>query len=242
MTPKQLHDYFRSQVADLAAPTLWSEDDVYGYMDEAHKMFVRLTGGIADAETDDIVTLCFDSGEQFAKLDPRVLEVRDASRDNDGAQIDVFNIEDFKFGNANLVRRDEDYYFGTFQRGPSIKWRTRTGSPIKAIVLGMQRNKARAYPIPVIGEDVHIEVYRLPLFTLTKGNKADFVFEVDEEHHKSLVWWMSYLAFQKHDADTYSKTYSELYEKKFQEYCIVLAEREQERRRRKPRKVQYGGI
>jgi hypothetical protein len=244
MTPKQLHDYFRSQQADVAEPYLWTSDEVYNYMDEAHKMFVRLIGGIPDSSTVAVTEVNFVANDAFAPLDPRVLEVTDASRESDGVQIDVFNIEDFKHGNASFVRRDEDYYFydGIVGRGPTIKWRTRTGTPVKGVILGMQRNQIRAYPIPTEDQTVLLDVHRLPLFTLTRQNHPDFVFEIDEIHHRYLAWWMQYLAFQKHDADTYSKTYSELYEGKFMGYCQKIATAEQERRKRKPRTVQYGGL
>ena len=244
MTPKQLHDYFRAQISDVIEPFLWTSDEVYAYMDEAHKMYVRLIGGIPDSSTCEIVEVCFNAGEPFAKLDPRILEVTDAARENDGVALDVFNIEDFKHGNAYFTHRNDDYYFyaGVVGRGPTIKWRTRQSSPIKGLILGMQRNMVRSYPILSIGETVLLDVQRLPLFTLKKSNHVDFEFEIDEEHHRSLVWWMMNLAYQKHDADTYSKSYNETYEKKFMDYCKGLAEREKLRRQRKPRLVQYGGL
>ena len=244
MTPKQLHDYFRSQAADVAEPYLWPSDEVYTYMDEAYKMFVRLIGGIADSTTREIVEVDFTTGEPFACLDPRILEISDAARENDGVAIDVFNLEDFKHGTAHFVHRNDDYYFydGVVGRGPTIKWRTREGSPIKAIILGMQRNKARAYPIPTRGETVLLDVQRLPLDTIKSNNHKEVVFEIDDEHHRPLVWWMMALAYQKHDADTYSKTYSENYESKFTDYCKQLAEREKVRKQRKPRLIQYGGL
>ena len=41
MTPKALHDLFRAHVRDEEYPYLWSETEVYLYMDEAQKMFCR---------------------------------------------------------------------------------------------------------------------------------------------------------------------------------------------------------
>ena len=48
MNATELSDYFRSQVRDEVAPYLWTDTDVLTYMNEAQKMFVRLTNGIYD--------------------------------------------------------------------------------------------------------------------------------------------------------------------------------------------------
>lgn len=54
MKVQELYDQFRSDAMDTVAPYLWSDTNVYRYMDDAYKMFVRLTGGIGDFTTQDV--------------------------------------------------------------------------------------------------------------------------------------------------------------------------------------------
>lgn len=248
MTPKQLHDYFKAQIADVVDPELWSSDETYAYMDEAHKMFVRLIGGIPETENEDLCQVTFTAEEAFADLSPLVLEIRDASRVADGVQIDVFDIQDFKSGFAHLVRRDDDYYLydGVIGRGPSIKWRTRTSAQIKALITGIQRNRIRSYPILAEGAEdlvVQLDIYRLPTTTITKANSGDAnQFQIDDIHHRYLTYWMQFLAFSKHDADAYNKAHATLYEEKFINYCEKLVLHEEQKRKRRPMTIAYGGL
>lgn len=248
MTPKQLHDFTKAQLADVVDPELWTSDEIYAYMDEAHKTFVRLTGGIAESENTDLCQITFTAEEAFTDLSPLVLEVRDASREDDGVQIDVFDIQDFKSGDAHLVRRNDDYYLydGVIGRGPSIKWRTRTGQQIKALIVGMQRNRIRSYPILAEGAEdaiIQLDIYRLPTTTITKGNSSDAnQFQIDDIHHRFLAYWIQYLAFSKHDADAYNKAHATMYEEKFINYCEKQALAEENKRKRRPKLISYGGL
>ncbi len=53
MNVQEVFDQFRSDAVDEVAPYLWSDTDVFRYMNDAYSMFVRLTGGIADFTTQD---------------------------------------------------------------------------------------------------------------------------------------------------------------------------------------------
>ena len=43
MDSTALHDLFRSEVRDEATPYLWSDAEIYSYIDDAQKMFCLLT-------------------------------------------------------------------------------------------------------------------------------------------------------------------------------------------------------
>jgi len=165
VTPKQLYDYWRTQIFDNATPFLWSEDEAYRYMDEAQIEFVRRMGGIADSTTSSVVRVEFGPDEPFAPLSPLILTVRDAYREEDSRVVDVFNVEDFKFDNIGRNVRREDYYssWTTWSRNVGPEWRKRTGSPIRSVIVGLEPNKIRAWPIPTTGDAVILDVYRLPI-------------------------------------------------------------------------------
>ena len=48
MNSTGLYDAFRSDVVDTARPYFWTDDDVWRYAADAHRMFLRLTGGVSD--------------------------------------------------------------------------------------------------------------------------------------------------------------------------------------------------
>ena len=80
MNVLELYDQFRSDVVDVIKPTIWSDDDVFRYMDDAYKMFVRLTGGIADF-TSDFARVNIVTGEKVGEYDKRILRIMKAYRD-----------------------------------------------------------------------------------------------------------------------------------------------------------------
>lgn len=241
MTPVQLHDLFRVRVDDTVAPFLWSEDEIYRYMDEAQREFVRRTGGISDSSTEAIIRVEFSPNEAFAALSPLILTIRDASRETDGRMVDVFNIEDFKFDNLGRSRVREDYWspWTAWYRSVGPEWRQRTGSPIKAVIVGVEENKLRGWPIPTESDVVLLDVYRLPKDEIKKSSQCQF--EIAQQHHFYLLQWMMDLAYQKQDVDTCDRDKAQGFEDKFVAYCERVW-RENERKRHKPRAVAYGGL
>jgi hypothetical protein len=242
MTPKQLHDLFRTQIADTIEPYLFSSEEIYEYMTDAQRMLCRLTEGIPDATSSDVVRLEFGPGESFATMSPLVLTVRGAARESDGREVRVLNIEDFRFG-LGAASIDTDYGQGLVRpfsgQLNSPTWRLRQGPQVNALILGMERNKARAFPIPTVNNAVIIEVYRLPRGTLSEQRSCTF--EVDDQHHRHLLLWMKSLAFAKQDVDIRDEVQARNYEGQFYAYCEKVKS-EQTRAKHKPRKVVYGGL
>jgi hypothetical protein len=242
MTPKQLHDLFRTQIADTIAPYLFSTDEIYEYMTDAQRMLCRLTEGIPDATSADVTKIDFGPMVEYGSMSPLVLTVRGAYRKSDGREIEVLNIEDFRYGTGGL-NIDYDYLPGGGNAAAgyadTLRWRIQTGPQINAIILGMEKNKARCYPICTVGDTVMIETYRLPRGELTVS--ANCQFEVDAQHHRHLLLWMKSLAYAKQDVDIRDDRLAAQYEQDFTEYC-EKARREQGRAKHKPRTVLYGGI
>ncbi len=226
MNSSELYERFRDDVQDKAQPYFWSDTNVWDYMNDAYRMFVRLTGGVADFDSD----VCFVdvvAGEATAPHDKSILRFMGGQRKSDNQPIEIINFTDM----GKL--RASDY-----GQAKSLLIDSTTG-PVKYVVTGMKRNTLRWIQIPEVSDTIQFNVYRLPLNTID-GDNQEFE-DVDEDHHLHLLNWMKYMAYNKHDADTYDPVKAESYKKKFEDYC-ALVRAEWERYKAKTRTVSYGGL
>lgn len=220
MTPVQLAALFRSDVNDLIDPFLWTDDDVYSYMDDAQKMFCRLTDGISDATTPEVCFINTPQGTDWIDLHASILKIRGATLASDGRDLEVINYEDMA--------------------GRSLRFTTQPAY-LRTIIVGMEENKARALR-PVAADDaINLLVFRLPLATLIATPAQPQAFEIAEHHHFHLLDWMKHRAFLKQDAECFNRSKATEHDAIFREYC-ALAKKEQGNKRHKVRQVVYGGI
>lgn len=220
MTPAASLALFRSEMKDAVAPYLWSDPEVYTYIDDAQKMFCRLTDGISDATTTAVVNVAMPAAGEWIALHPAILKIRTAHRAFDGRQVVLVNHED-------LDRR-------------GLRFDGRTCTRAELLVTGMEENKARLYPIPSNDDTLLLTVFRLPIATLSGAQ--DEVFEIGEQHHYHLLTWAKSRALLKQDAETFDKSKSGELEAAFRAYCHQ-AQKEQEKKRHKgARTVSYGGL
>ncbi len=218
MDSTELRDQFRSGVLDQVEPFLWSEDDVYDYLNDAQKMFARLIGGLGDC-TSNLTTINYTPATDWVSVSERILKFRDAYSvlPADGRPIEIINYEDLH------TRR--------------IRFDGRTGRP-KYLITGMEADKARLYPFPDISGTIQLLIDRLPLKEVTD---ADQKLEVNAMHKTGLGLWMKARAYAKQDAETFDRGKSDGFETKFRAYCAA-AKLEKDRAKHKTRVVVYGGI
>lgn len=230
MTAQELHDQFRSDMVDTARPYLWSNEDVTRYMNDAYRMFVRLTGGIADF-TSDLSRVAISAGEATSPMDGRILRVMEAYRLSDEGKIEVINQTNMTF------QRDNDY--GRMRP----LYQDSTPGPVRYMIIGAQRKVVKWVQVPLVDDTAQLFVYRLPEVSLDPADPdMDFAFdEVGEEHHMHLCLWMQHLAYRKADADTFNRGRSDEYKALFESYC-GLAAAEWERYKHKNRETVYGGL
>jgi len=226
MDSTSLYDRFRSEVFDSAEPYLWTDNEVFQYMDAAQKTLVRATGGIADS-TSDLTKLTVVAGDPWVVVDPRVLTIRRAQLESNGRVLALLNHE-------NLASMVDTYDYG-LQRGPRMD--TQEG-PVRYMVLNMDQDRVRLIAVPAAEDVIQLMVYRLPLTTIVGSGQA---LEVAEQHHEALVIGMKSLAYRKQDAETRNDKLAKDCEMTFAAYC-TQARRERERREHKPRAVAYGGL
>jgi len=208
-----LLEHFRSDVSDEVAPYLWSDSEVWRYMNDAYRMFVRKIGGVADF-TSAATQIPVIATEVVGDVDKSILRVMNAYRLSDNTPLKVLN-------------------------GPGSAPPTTLAGPVHAMVIGEQRHVVRWTSIPVADDTVQLSVYRLPLDTIT-GDAQEFT-DVDEDHHLALLDWMKHLAYKKQDAETFDRARSSESEQSFSDYCAFVKD-EHERYKHVNRTVAYGGI
>lgn len=217
MDSGELHDAFRVDTEDREQDPLWSSPEIFRFVDEAQKMFCRLTEGIEDSRTPSVTRLEFLAGQEWAPISPKILKIR-AAYDADGREIE-------------LVSSERAAELG-------VRFRGHQASRIRALAEGFDQNAVRAWPTPSAATTVSLSVFRLPLCTIEDRDQA---LEIPEHHHFSLLLWMRYLAYSKQDAETFDRRQAEESAQRFRQYC-AQARAEQTRRRRPITAIAYGGI
>lgn len=157
MTPRELIDTFREETRDTAEPYLWSDREILRYLNEAQRMFCRLTWGIADSRS-RVCRISYARGEREVPFDPRILKIRELRR-GDGKRVTIENIETLD------VRHDEE------------------GAP-HTVVVDIDMNMMSLYPLPHEDGELHLMVNRLPLQDMAEGHTDP---EINEQHHFSLL-------------------------------------------------------
>lgn len=218
MDSSALLSLFRADVRDEATPYLWSDAEIFAYIDDAQKMFCRAQGGIADA-TSAVTQIAVTAGAAFVSISPLILKLRSVRRLTDGRDVEILNFEDLQADRSYGYRLDD------------------LPGPIHAVVVGMETNKLRLVRIPDVNQTLALVVYRMPAAAITAAGQA---LEIDEQHHRHLLGWMKHLAHRKQDAETYDRGRSEDFRNEFLAYCNQ-AKAERERREHKYRTVAYGG-
>lgn len=213
MNSTDLYELFRRDIADSAQPYLWSDLEVFSYMNDAYRMFVRLTGGVADS-TSVTARVPVVTNVAAGVIAPAVLRIMSAYRVSDGQPVDIYN-------------------------GPEYVRPATAKGPVRGMVIGEQDGLARWTTIPIANDTVQLSVYRMPLGFITDA--VQLFTDVKEDHHIHLMDWMKHLAYRKQDAETFNRASSAENGDSFRNYCAeVVAERE--RLKHKTRIVAYGGI
>lgn len=225
MNSSDLIDAWRSEVFDQVKPYLWSDTEALRYAREAHRMFVRKTGGVADI-TSEAATVDIVAGEAFSDLHPSILRIMSATRQSDGGEISILNSTD-------LPVAGDDYGVSS-----ALRMTTQQGR-VHSAVIGLQKGKIRWLNVPDANDAATLHIYRTPLNLISDFDQE--ITDVDEDHHNALINWMKHLCYLKKDAETFSQKESDEAGAHFEAYC-ALVKAEWERYKHKTRTVAYGGL
>lgn len=230
-TSGELYNAFRSDVGDVTTPYLWTDADVFRYMNEAYQTFARLTGGVADS-TSDVTQISVVAGEMYATVSPSILRFRQAYLVSTGEEVTIVNEQDTlsvrtDYGNSRPLVMDA------------------TPGPVRYMVVGMGRDQqggvVRWVQVPIVDDTVSLSVYRMPI-ELVSGYSKSFTFpDIGAEHIEQLLLSMKARAYAKQDADAFNSSASKKFGAEFRDYCLTV-KAEWERFKHKNRAVQYGGI
>lgn len=217
MNSAELVERLRDELDDYADPELWSDTELYSYVDSAQKSFCRKTEGIPD-----ILELPLVVDQEWYERDPRILHIRGVRR--------------LYSDNNSIGRNVEVISFARF-RTTAQYFDSRSG-PVQCLVDSERKGFLRAYPVPSIADPLELTVLRLPA-TLADGEEAEL--EVDEMHHLFLLDGAKALAYLKQDSQTYDKAAALDARNRFEEYCY-RAKGEQSRNEFGVGVVAYGGL
>lgn len=213
MNARELLALLRFEISDLAKPYLVSDPALYSYIDDAQKQFCRQTEGIEDGRKFKLAVV---PSKEWYAVSPKILKLRKVVNAATGRELKVINVE--------RMTAEGMYFDGRI-------------GPIQALVTGVEKDYARAWPVPSDQPTLHLSVFRLPESITTGSDEI----EIDEHHHMHLLLWAKHLVYGVQDADLYDKNSSVDYGTRFRNYC-ANARIEQERARRVVGAVVYGGI
>jgi len=224
-TAEELHDLFRAEVDDLdPSDPLWSEVEVYSYMDRAQKRFALKTDCFSDTDTAAITT-----DDEFVAISSRFTKIRSAKLASSGRSLRIYNYSDIE-----TESYDDDYGSNIFQ----TNWEALAGTP-NVIVLDMKANNGRLVGIPVADDTLNLVVFRMPLTDIEDEHSSLEL--TDTEHQLALMLYMQHLAYSKQDTDTYNARIAADKKSDFDDYAKEARLRYQ-RLRRKPGTVRYAGL
>jgi hypothetical protein len=89
-----------------------------------------------------------------------------------------------------------------------------TDNTVKFVIRGRKIRFSRVPNADDAGKIVYLEVYRLPDQEIRSENQS---FEIPEENHRDLIWWVLHECYKKQDADTFDQEKSDQHLLRFNE-------------------------
>lgn len=187
---EDLFALIRSELSDPEYPgsgddsdSLWTNEEIAQYLDEAQREFASATLCLPDATTFTGITVT--AGDPWVVIDPRIVEIRYATLVTAKREVEPTTLVTIKRENTN--------------------WSDNTGTPA-AIITDIEAGKGRLFPIPTADDTMDLIVYREPLEEI-EDVSADL--EIDNKFRRTLIHRVCALAYLKDDAETYNPTNSQ---------------------------------
>lgn len=201
MNRADLISAWRSRVGDDTTPYLWSDDEAQEYLDDACNEAAERARLIRDTSTAAICTIAVVAGTASYPLDSRILSVERAKLDLLRVPLELTSSAALDNDRTAIMGRNNGYEPVT---GMVLGWETTAGTPLAAAI-DDEAGKwtLKLVPIPVVNDTLRLQVFRLPLASLTDDNASP---EIPYRLHIRLVDWMEHRAYSKHDMETRDDT------------------------------------
>lgn len=228
LTAAQLLKKLREEIDDLS-PTgdaeedsdrLWKNHELYGYLDEGHAEWARITRALLSD-----VSLTLTVGEPMVSLPGWVEDILEAKLGTAKRRVTQLN------RNESTIPRD-DY-------GLNINGYDDDSEGIPAYFVGdYVAKKLRLIPIPTEVDTLILKVVALPKVSFSQGSAPA---SADLRDVRCILNWAKYRAYDKQDMETLDKAQSDRFKRQFDDE-VMLREQEINRLRRRPSTVRYAGI
>lgn len=168
----------RGRLDDQAAPFLWSDPELTGYINEAENEAAERARLLHD-ETSAMTRVDVVAGTAQYKLDGKVVGLDRVVLDSTGLPL------------ARTTREEMDDCM------PG--WESHEGTPRFFIE---REGYLRLVPKPMAADTLSLALWRLPLEPLEGTDDEP---EIAERHHARMLDWAYHLAYLKRDADTFDE-------------------------------------
>lgn len=224
-TPAQLLALARRELSDAVEPYLWSDNDLYFYMDEAQREFARRTKIITDAT--NFTDLVVSASDPWIELDPIIIDVKRAVLTTSKRVLEIETLEEFQHG----------YYVDDYGLRKKGYWEDDTGVPTHAL-LNVEMDMIRLYPTPTDSDELDLTVWREPTCDIEDSTSS---FQIPTRYIYKLLYKIKELAYSKQDYETFDGDKREA-NLALWENAVMEVQSDNKKRTRRPRGVVYGGI
>ena len=223
MTAGELVALYRSEMGGTGAEFILNTQ-MYRYLDEAYKLFVRLIGGIEDSFS-AITALPVVATQPEIVLDKSILKILKANRLSDEGEVDIINYTDLSRSSSS------DY-------GNVSSLSLTAEGQVNALLIGIKPGIVRCVNIPTANDTLQTMVERLPLVDIASDSHP--LDEIDARYHTELLDYVHSRVYRRPGAPFFDLKTAEYYEGKFMAMCAG-AKKEKSRLKSKVRVVQYKG-
>jgi len=164
-----------------SAKYLWSNESLLRKLNEAQRQVCTRGNYLFDDSTPDYTQITLIEGVRSYLIDPKVTV-----------------IENVILNNLPLIKKTKE----ELDRDVST-WRTDTkidGNTVYYMISGRNLILSRAPDADDAGTVVYMDVYRLPDEDIKTESQE---FEIPEEYHRDLIWWVLYECYGKRDIDSF---------------------------------------
>jgi hypothetical protein len=191
MTAGELIRLFRQQANDTANPSLWRDDEVIQWLNDAEVEACRRARLIIDSRSTTVVTgtattdgpcqVTLVPGTDSYALDRRIIYLRRVKLASRTLPLDA------------LDYRDMDWC--------TPGWEAHEGN-VTGYIRGLDNGRIRIYKIPRVADTVNLLVVREPM---TPMENVDDSPEIQSRYHINLLDWAHYRGYMKKDSQAFDE-------------------------------------